>query len=151
MSMTETIRPTLTAEDTDGGGYVLDGANAFDQNAATFSRVIAELAGQTASQILSGFPADTLPGARTLVVAEFDLSRFGWTAADRAHFWFRPTAVAAWSSLGSLAFADVPESSALRSFDVTAIAAAHPATGFELAVWFGNDYPAGIPPFPQAP
>jgi len=139
MSMTETIRPTLTAEDTDGGGYVLDGAFAFDQNATTFSRVIAELSGQHSTQILSGFGADSDPGNRTSVVIELDLARFGWTAGDRAFVFFRPTAVAPWANVAGYDFADLGTVSALKTIDVTAAAASNPSTGFELAVQFEND------------
>jgi hypothetical protein len=149
MPTVETLRPTITNQDTTGGGYVLDAANAFDVNAATYSRVIAENVGQYGAQVLSGFPADTFPDNRSAVVLELDLARFGWTAADRAVVWFRPTSVAAWTMVGSYLTADLGTVLTAKTANIAAIAGVNPATGFEVAVQFLNDV-GGDPPFPQS-
>lgn len=148
MPTVETLRPTTTSQDTTGGGYVLDAANAFDINAATYSRVIAENAGQHGAQILTGFPADAFPDNRSSVILELDLARFGWTANDRAAIWFRPTAVAAWTLVAGYLTADLGTVLTAKTVDVTAIAGDNPATGFSVAIAFLNDV-VGDPPTPQ--
>jgi hypothetical protein len=140
MPLVETLRPTLTAEDNSGGGYVLDGANAFDQNAATYSRVIAEQIEQRAAQFLYGFPADTYPTNRSAVVLKLNLARFGWTANDAAQIWFRPTTTSPFVLVDIYYLADIATVSTPKTVDVTGQAGAYPATGFEIAVVFLNDY-----------
>jgi hypothetical protein len=147
MSVIDTLRPTVTAEDNSGSGYVLDDAYAFDQNVATFSRVIAENLAQFASQILSGFPADTYPTGRSSVVLELDLARFGWTANDRAAVFFRAAHADAWIPVAVYAVADLGTVLTAKTVDITAHAGSAPATGFEVAVEFLNDT-AGDPPLP---
>lgn len=149
MPTVETLRPTISNQDTTGGGYVLDAANAFDQNAATYSRVIAENNGQYGAQILSGFPADVYPDNRSEVLLLVDLARFGWTALDVATVYFRAHSGAAWSAVGGYLTANIGTVSTPKVIDVTALAGTNPATGFQVAIGFAND-PAGDPPPPQS-
>lgn len=145
MSVVDTLKPSATQQDATGGGYVLDGANAFDASLATYSRVVAELNGQYAGQVLSGFGADTYPSGRVSVVLQLDLARFGWTAADRARVFFRSTHAGAFVNVAAFAVADLGTVLTPKIIDVTALAGSDPATGFEVAVQFLNDV-VGEPP-----
>lgn len=148
MPIVETLRPTASAQDTSGSGYVLDAANAFDVNPATYSRVIAEETSQHAAQFLFGFPADTYPDGRTSVIIELDVARFGWTASDRAFVWFRPSTSADFVMVAGFNIADLGTTLTAKTIDITAIAGSYPATEFEVSVQFLNDY-FGDPPRPQ--
>lgn len=147
MPTVETLKPTTSAQDTAGGGYVLDAANAFDGSAATYSRVIAELNGQFGTQILTGFPADSHPTNRSSVILELDLARFGWTAADYANVFFRAAHADPWQLVAHYMTADLGTVSTPKTIDITAAAGTAPATSFEVAVMFAND-PVGDPGFP---
>ena len=147
MPLTETLKPTMSAEETVGGGYVLDGASAFDGSLTTYSRVIAELNNQYAAQRLSGLPADTYPDGRTSVVLELDLARFGWTASDRCFVFFRSTPTGSWVNVAGYTFANLGTVLTPKTIDITAFAGSDPATGFEIEIQFLNDV-AGDPPTP---
>lgn len=146
MSLTETLRPTQTAEDNSGGGYVLDDAYAFDLSASTYSRIIAESMGDHATQLLSGFPADTYADNRSEVLLKVDLARFGWEGNDVCSVHFRPTAAAAWINVGLYYAADLGTVSTAKTIDITALAGTNPATGFQVAIGYGNDVVGEYPP-----
>lgn len=148
-TIVETVRPSNFRQDTSGGGYVLDGANAYDQNVATYSRVIAENAGQYGSQIVDDQADDSFPSARTSVILRLALAKFGWTAGDFAWVFFRARHADVWTPVAGYGAGDLGTSITWKDIDVTAIAGSAPSSGFEATVVFSND--AGFPPLPIDP
>lgn len=149
MPTVETLRPTVSSQDTAGGGYVLDDAYAFDLSASTYSRIIAETLGDHATQLLSGFPADTYADNRSEVLLKVDLARFGWAGNDVCNIHFRPTAADAWTNVALYLYADLGTVSTAKTIDITALAGTNPATGFQVAIGYGNDVVGEYPSPPR--
>lgn len=150
MSRVEAIRPTVSGADTTGGGNVVNGPNAFDQNESTYAALNGAVTGGSVVQILSGFPDDTNPTRRTSVVVSLKLARVGWTLDDQCVVYFQVAVGEPWVIVAEFFYADLTTSAVWYDVDVSPFVGATPSSGWRIGV--GNyDGPPPGPPDPQIP
>lgn len=142
--MDQTLRPTTHTASTTGVGQVLDPSRAYDADPATYAALVCNATSCTAAIVLAGLPDDSDVTLRSTVTLRARLREVGWDADSYCWVYFRPAADHAWTLVDSVAAGEAAAATWLE-FDVTALTAGHPSTGWEIGLVFTRTFdPPGL-------